>query len=548
MATNQIKTRILNKIDTYSNWIATGAIVLKKGEIGIATITTPESAAGMTPPAVGIKVGDGTTPYKDLPWIQAVAGDVTSYIKDNLKDKETFDTQVRNSTGFTVATADTLDKILNDLKTAINNESSDSSTRLKALEDEVFTSTTKSNQKLYEAVTSLNTNKADKTQVVTDINTAKTTLIGASSDATTADTIWAAKNSAAAVQANLDKVVSDRIVPAESSIINHGNRLDTAEGEIDTLQSDVKEIQDIIGDSTTGNTLVSRISALETTSGEHTETLEDHEERIVALEGTTSTHTTQIGTINETLTSHGTTLTNHGDRITTAEGKLTTLIASDSGKSVRTIANEELAKQLIPEGAIESLDTLKEIADWIQAHPADVAEMNSAISKNAEDIATNAKAIEKNAGDIATNVENITKNATAISNLASRHDDEMTAVENRATTLESRATAIESAATALEKKVDDNKTATDKEIASIKETATSNLAEAKAYTNTQITTLATNRIDNIVGSSVAEADGVISTISFSSDKITATRKKVDMNDMDDSITFVFYCGSASEVQ
>ena len=40
MATNQIKTRILDKIDSYSNWIAEGAIVLKKGEIGIAQIST----------------------------------------------------------------------------------------------------------------------------------------------------------------------------------------------------------------------------------------------------------------------------------------------------------------------------------------------------------------------------------------------------------------------------------------------------------------------------------------------------------------------------
>lgn len=60
--------------------------------------------------------------------------------------------------------------------------------------------------------------------------------------------------------------------------------------------------------------------------------------------------------------------------------KLTTLIADDADKSVRTIANEELAAQLIPEGAQESLDTLKEIADWIQSHPDDAAAMNSAIA------------------------------------------------------------------------------------------------------------------------------------------------------------------------
>lgn len=56
-----------------------------------------------------------------------------------------------------------------------------------------------------------------------------------------------------------------------------------------------------------------------------------------------------------------------------------TLIGADTGKSVRTIANEELAAQLIPEGAQESLNTLQEIAQWIQDHPDDAAAMNTAI-------------------------------------------------------------------------------------------------------------------------------------------------------------------------
>ena len=58
-----------------------------------------------------------------------------------------------------------------------------------------------------------------------------------------------------------------------------------------------------------------------------------------------------------------------------------TLIGSDTGKSARTIANEELAAQLIPESAQESLDTLGEIAAWIQEHPGDAATMNAAIAK-----------------------------------------------------------------------------------------------------------------------------------------------------------------------
>lgn len=64
----------------------------------------------------------------------------------------------------------------------------------------------------------------------------------------------------------------------------------------------------------------------------------------------------------------------------TLDGKVTTLIGSDTNKSVRSIANEELAAQLIPANAGEALDTLQEIAAWIQSHPGDATAMNSAIT------------------------------------------------------------------------------------------------------------------------------------------------------------------------
>ena len=64
-----------------------------------------------------------------------------------------------------------------------------------------------------------------------------------------------------------------------------------------------------------------------------------------------------------------------------AKADVDTLIGTDTGKSVRTIANEELAAQLIPEGAQEALNTLTEIAQWIQDHPNDASAMNAAITK-----------------------------------------------------------------------------------------------------------------------------------------------------------------------
>ena len=66
--------------------------------------------------------------------------------------------------------------------------------------------------------------------------------------------------------------------------------------------------------------------------------------------------------------------------LTALDGKVTTLIGSDTGLSVRTIANQELAAQLIAANADESLDTLQEIAAWIQSHPDDASAMSAAIA------------------------------------------------------------------------------------------------------------------------------------------------------------------------
>lgn len=61
-------------------------------------------------------------------------------------------------------------------------------------------------------------------------------------------------------------------------------------------------------------------------------------------------------------------------------GDINTLKGTDAGKSVRTIANEELTKQLIPDNAKDALNSLQEIAAWIQAHPDDASAMNGKIT------------------------------------------------------------------------------------------------------------------------------------------------------------------------
>lgn len=68
------------------------------------------------------------------------------------------------------------------------------------------------------------------------------------------------------------------------------------------------------------------------------------------------------------------------DQTYAAKAAVDTLIGADTGKSARTIAAEELAAQLIPANAQDALNTLTEIAAWIQNHPGDASAMNAAIT------------------------------------------------------------------------------------------------------------------------------------------------------------------------
>lgn len=83
MAEKIINTRVQLKYDTLTNWLAS-SVILKAGEVAIATIANTNDHSGLTPPAIGIKVGDGNNTFANLNWIQAVAGDVPTWAKEAL--------------------------------------------------------------------------------------------------------------------------------------------------------------------------------------------------------------------------------------------------------------------------------------------------------------------------------------------------------------------------------------------------------------------------------------------------------------------------------
>jgi len=90
VAEHVLETRILLRYDNYNNWMNSN-LILKQGEMAVASVTNARtieesnSTPAYTPPAIGIKVGDGVHYFRELPWIQAVAGDVYAWAKSATK-------------------------------------------------------------------------------------------------------------------------------------------------------------------------------------------------------------------------------------------------------------------------------------------------------------------------------------------------------------------------------------------------------------------------------------------------------------------------------
>lgn len=88
MATTTLSTRITLKYDTLANWNAS-QFILKKGEVAICSLDTGETVNQSTPPAVLLKVGDGTHKFSELPWASGLAADVYGWAKAPTKPSYT---------------------------------------------------------------------------------------------------------------------------------------------------------------------------------------------------------------------------------------------------------------------------------------------------------------------------------------------------------------------------------------------------------------------------------------------------------------------------
>ena len=82
MADHILETQIQLRYGTYSQWMNSD-VILRQGEAAIAIF--PDTNANRPPKAVGIKIGNGSAYFHELPWIQAIAADVYNWAKQSTK-------------------------------------------------------------------------------------------------------------------------------------------------------------------------------------------------------------------------------------------------------------------------------------------------------------------------------------------------------------------------------------------------------------------------------------------------------------------------------
>lgn len=164
------------------------------------------------------------------------------------------------------------------------------------------------------------------------------------------------------------KAVSDAKTELEGKIKANTDAIGVLNGE-DTVDGSVKkQIKDAVKTASDG--LQSQVAA-------NKEVLDKLNGEVSVVGSVKEQVKTASDALDKKIAANADAIQAHKDAV---DAKVTTLIGDDANKSVRTIANEELAAQLIPANAKESLDTLQEIAAWIQKHPDDATAMNNAIT------------------------------------------------------------------------------------------------------------------------------------------------------------------------
>lgn len=347
----------------------------------------------------------------------------------------------------------------------------------------------KKNKEDIAAVSALVGDTAVASQISTAVADAKTELKGSTSDTDASATIAGAKKYAD----KLDTAMNARVDALESAVGEGGSVAAQITAEIAKLDK---------ADKAVAGKYVSAVSEEDGVITVVRADLPDYTNTYAAKE-----HNHAIADVIGLQTALGDKA--NATDVNTLSGKVSTLIGEDTDKSIRTIANEELAAQLIPEGAKDSLDTLQEIAAWIQKHPDDASAMSAAIS-----------ALEEKVGDKTVSAQ-ITEAINAL-----KAGDIKNAVD--------RIAALET----------DTHTHANKALLDTYTQTEVNLADAVAKKHSHANAA---ELDKFADGDKAKLDTAVQSITAGTG-LKATKTGTDVAvDIDDTVVFIFDCGDSTTV-
>lgn len=573
MAT-QIKTRILNKYDLLANYSTFKPL---KGEICIAevTSTTPSFDGTKPAPIVGIKVGDGVHTFADLPWIQAVAGDVVKEIKE-LTGVADIDAKIAALTSgrklATVAELNSLSEELGGVKATVNH-AEHGNTALKNAIDTLSSNTTtnlatKVDKSVAEEATSAD-KLVKKSTVTADINAAKGEL----------------NTAIQGVQTNVDNLANGAVKTNTEAIAGINAKIGEVAYTGDSLTDAISKLQASVG--TSGEGLGSQVASLTTR-------MDDAEDAIDTKAAQADLETLQ-GRVTTVENDLNTTTTGLKDKVAAVEGKLTgidtTVVAKISASEeatnakIKAITDDYLKaadKQALQtqidtimsnpdaEGAINSIN---EFTQYIEEH-GEIAEgfrtdinglngkvdtgdltVSAYVSKALEDsnldqyasaealtgVSNRVKAIEDAPYATTANV------ATAKSEVIGASGDAKTAN----TIYGAKAYADDAAATAKSEAISAAATAADTkyELKDVAKGLVDALANGAVQDNTEVINSinATINAMDYTDPDATTVGGVVTKVTQDNGKIAVTHKKITMDEFDPDATFIFYCGTATDV-
>lgn len=362
-------TRIQLKYATWAEWQAVEETFIPlAGEVCVVAVPTGASDGLQTEkPAILLKVGDGVTTLKQLNWVSGHAADVYEWAKrEKGLATEIFTAENVSVESVLAGLKDTLDnleasevaytkKAKNEAGETIPGEAINVEVALDSLYEAISTLSGDSSESIADLITKVNKNTEDITSLKESLpntyasKTAFEAHVEEVKDYGTRLTTVEGVAAAAATKTALDEEIARAKAAEEANAAN-----------IKTISDDYVKSADIAEFETKANVQ---------TVADARYTKEEADAKFALIEDAYD-DTEVKGLIQD-----------NADAITEVGGKVNTLIGEDANKSVRTIANEELAAKLIAADAAESLDTLEEIAAWIQEHPGDAADMNLAITK-----------------------------------------------------------------------------------------------------------------------------------------------------------------------